>query len=221
MRTRRGAKAFRIFSAALALAGALLLPAAGGEEASAQRRYGQRRYEQRAYDRGDSALVARAQSVTGDNFRVPTRTPAGARVYAVTEPRAQTLRAIDHGLSELFAVARRQGYRAGLNHADYTVFVAQPDRQRDRDGRYSPDIAVGAAQYAGSVYDQGGYVFAAGMVLAFQPSAFVVAEHDRDWRRVADVARYEGEHLVLYHNDRRRFEQTKDHSRGGGHPILQ
>jgi hypothetical protein len=33
--------------------------------------------------------------------------------------------------------------------------------------------------------------------------------------------RYEGEHLVLYHNDRRRYQRTFDHSKGGSHPILQ
>ena len=51
--------------------------------------------------------------------------------------------------------------------------------------------------------------------------AFVIAEHDRDFQRIANVVRYEGEHLVLYHNDRRRYAQTVDHSGGGGHPILQ
>ena len=33
--------------------------------------------------------------------------------------------------------------------------------------------------------------------------------------------RFEGEHIVLYQNDRRRYQETADHSRGGGHPILQ
>ncbi len=59
------------------------------------------------------------------------------------------------------------------------------------------------------------------MVLANEPPAFIVAEHDRQFDRIADVARYEGEHLVLYHNDRRLYSQTADHSRGGSHPILQ
>lgn len=163
----------------------------------------------------------RAESVTGDTFGFAGTTPGGANFFARARPRAESLRAIDSGLSELFAVARRNGFRARLNHSDYTVFIARPDRTRDRDGKYSPDIAVGASQYAGSVYDQGGYVYAAGMVLAFQPCAFVVAEHDRDFRRIHDVARYEGEHLILYHNDRRRYQETYDHSRGGSHPILQ
>jgi hypothetical protein len=131
------------------------------------------------------------------------------------------LNAIDRGLTDLFAVARKNGYRRGLNYADYTIYIANADRDRDSGGRYSPDIAVGAAQYAGSDYDQGGYVYAAGMVLAFNPMSFVIAEHTRDLNRVSDIVRYEGEHLVLYHNDRRRYSQTADHSQGGGHPILQ
>ena len=171
--------------------------------------------------RGDARLVGRAESVTGDAFDFETETPRGARVYSVRRPRPEMLRAIDAGLSELFAVARRHGYRARLNYSDYTVFVARADRARNRDGAYSPDIAVGAAQYAGSVYDQGGYVYAAGMVLAFQPMAFVVAEHERDFGRVSNYVRYEGEHLVLYHNYRDLYQRTYDHSRGGGHPILQ
>jgi hypothetical protein len=80
---------------------------------------------------------------------------------------------------------------------------------------------VAANQYAGSVYDQGGYVFAAGMVMEFNRCVFIIAEHDRDLQRVSNVVRYEGEHLILYHNDRQLYSRTADHSRGGSHPILQ
>ncbi len=159
--------------------------------------------------------------MTGDNFTVAVSTPRGAQVYAVGTPRREALGAIDDGLTQLFAVARRHGYDERLRYSDYTIFIARADRTKNSAGGYSPDIALGAAQYAGSVYDQGGYVYAAGLVLSFQPCAFVLAEHERDWQRVANVVRFEGEHLVLYHNDRRRYQETADHSRGGGHPILQ
>lgn len=165
-------------------------------------------------------LITRAQQVTGDRFTVATTTPRGVTVVARVTPRPEVLRAIDRGFADLFAAAARQGYRSRLNFSDYTVFIGRADRTRDSSGQYSPDIAVNAGQYAGSVYDQGGYVFAAGMVLAYSPAAFVIAEHERDWQRVANVVRYEGEHLVLYHNDRRLYSKTADHSRGGGHPIL-
>ena len=165
--------------------------------------------------------LGKAQRITGDRFTVSGRTPRGAAVYGVRRPSAAMLAAIDQGLTDLFAVARKNGYGRGLNYADYTVYIARADRDRDSGGRYSPDIAVGAAQYAGSEYDQGGFVYAAGMVLANSPMSFVIAEHTRDLNRVSDIVRFEGEHLVLYHNDRRRYAQTADHSRGGGHPILQ
>ena len=209
----KGAKqGLRVKLAALALcaAAAGALVAAASPPAAAQRGAGV-----------DRRAVAQAERYTGDRFRHVTRTPRGAQVVSVSPPRAEMLNAIDGGLSELFAVARRHGYRAGLNYANYTVFIARADRQRDSAGAYSPDVAIGAAQYAGSVYDKGGYVYAAGIVSSFSPMSFIVAEHDRDFGRVSNVVRYEGEHLVLYHNDQRRYRETADHSRGGGHPILQ
>lgn len=181
--------------------------------ASAQRR-------QAVQVRVDDALIAEAERVSGDEFRIATKTPNGAIVYAVRQPSAAVLKAIDNGLSDLFTVARRNNYRSKLNYSDYTVFIARADRKKDGAGNYSPDIAVAANQYAGSVYDQGGFVYAAGMVVAFNPMAFMIAEHDKNLNRITEVVRYEGEHLVLFHNDRRKYRQTADHSQGGGHPIL-
>ncbi len=167
------------------------------------------------------ALLNRAQSVTGDTFTVSVKTPKGANIYAVSKPSSAMLKAVDKGLTDLFAVARKNNYRSRLNYSDYSIFIARSDRTKDSQGNYSPDIAVGAAQYAGSIYDQGGFIYAAGMVIAYTPCAFVIAEHTKDLNRVSDVVRYEGEHLVLYHNDRQRYLDTADHSKGGGHPILQ
>ena len=166
-------------------------------------------------------VMASAEKVTGDRFTVSTRTKNGAAVYAVTKPSAAVLAAIDKGLTDLFAVARKNGYRNRLNYSDYSIYIGKADRTKDSQGQYSPDIAVGAAQYAGSVFDQGGYIYAAGMVIANDPCSFVIVEHTKNFDRISNVVRYEGEHLVLYHNDRRRYAATADHSKGGGHPILQ
>jgi hypothetical protein len=174
-----------------------------------------------AQDGIERRLVARAEQITGDKFTASIRTPRGARVFARSEPRTDVLRAIDDGLAELFVIARRHGYRARMEYADYTVFIARADRTTDSNGNYSPDIAIAAGQYAGSRYDQGGFVYAAGMVFSFDPGSFIIAEHEKDWQRISNVVRYEGEHLVLYFNDRTLFDRTADHSRGGGHPILQ
>ena len=205
----------------IAVAALMCAALAGGialQSVSAQRINAGRANEQRAsVDRG---TIARAEAYAKDRFNYFTETPRGARVAAVNRPRAEALQAIDAGLAELFTVARRNNYRARVNYSDYIVFIARADRIRDSAGAYSPDISIDAANYAGSVYDQGGYVYAAGIVSSYSPAAFVVAEHERDWGRMSNVVRYEGEHLVLYHNDRRRFQETADHSRGGSHPIL-
>lgn len=169
----------------------------------------------------DRKLVAYAEQMSGDTFPVVTRTSRGVRVFARIAPRPEVLRAIDDGFAELFQIARRHGYTRRLNYSDYTVFIGRADRMKDSQGNYSPDVAVPAGQYAGSGYDQGGFIYAAGMVLTFNPSAFLIAEHDRNWQRISNVVRYEGEHLVLYYNDRPLFEKTADHSKGGFHPILQ
>lgn len=165
-------------------------------------------------------MIVLAQNAAGDEFSFETKTAGGARVYAVNKPSAQMLAAIDRGLTDLFAVARKNKLKKRLGYSDYTIFIARADRTTDANGKYSPDFAVGAAQYAGTEYDKGGYVYAAGMVVAFNPSAFVIAEHAKQFERVADVVRYEGEHIILYHNDRRRFEQTRTHDANNGHPIL-
>ncbi|QYO65236.1 hypothetical protein [Leptolyngbya sp. 7M] len=165
-------------------------------------------------------VLAEAERVTGDRFSYATKSPRGANIYALNRPSAAMLNAIDKGLTDLFSVARKNGYTRRLRYSDYSIFIAKADRTKDSEGNYSPDIAVGAAQYAGTDYDQGGFIYAAGMVIAFDPMAFVIADHNTNTSRVADLVRYEGEHLVLYHNDRRRYAETADHSKGGGHPIL-
>jgi hypothetical protein len=165
-------------------------------------------------------MLAQAQKISGDTFTVNARTPKGANVIGVKQPSAAVLAAIDKGLTDLFAVARKNGYSRRLGYSEYTIYIANPDRTKDSAGNYSPGIAIGAAQYAGTEYDKGGYIYAAGMVIGFSPMAFLIADHSQSLNLVSDIVRFEGEHLVLYHNDRNRYSQTADHSRGGGHPIL-
>ena len=162
-------------------------------------------------------MLNEANRITKDNFPVSTQTSNGVRIYAVNQPSSKALNAIDDGLTELFRIARKNDYKSRLNYSDYTIFIAKADRIKDSSKQYSPDIAVAANQYAGSVYDQGGFVYAAGMVMAYNPLAFIIAEHTKDFQRISNVVRFEGEHLVLYHNDRKRYNQTADHSKGGGH----
>ena len=169
----------------------------------------------------EKLVIAEAERVSQDSFPKSKISPKGAKVFGVKKPGKAMLKAIDQGLTDLFVIARKNGYSKRLNYADYTIFIANPDRNKDFQGNYSPDIAVNAGQYKGSIFDKGGYIYAAGMVIATNPCAFLIGEHKKDFNRVSDVVRYEGEHLILFHNDKKRFLDTQDHSKGGGHPILQ
>lgn len=212
-----------LIRAAFILCGALFI--AGGVDIWSAAKMAQEGRSARAGSYRDGRLVERAERLTSDDFQFTTTTPRGVRLFTRAggaRPRAEMMRAIDDGLSELFAIARRNRYAARTRHADYTVFIARPDRTQNRDREYSPDVALPVdGNYAGSIYDQGGYVYAAGLVVAFDPCAFAVAEHERDYERVRNIARYEGEHIILYHNDRARYNATLDHTRAGAHPILQ
>ena len=162
-----------------------------------------------------------AERISGDSFGVTARTPLGANIYAIKQPAKEVLAAIDKGLTDLFTIARKNRFRSRLNYSDYSIYIGKADRQKDTAGQYSPDIAVGAGQYSGTIYDKGGFIYAAGIVVALNPCAFMIAEHNKNFARVSDAVRFEGEHLILYHNDRKRYRETADHSQGGGHPILQ
>ncbi len=165
-------------------------------------------------------VLSQAEKTSGDRFTFSARTPRGAVVYSTRRPSTYVLRAIDKGLTDLFAVARKNRYRNRLNYSDYTIYVAKADRTKDADGNHSPAIAIPSAQYAGTVFDKGGYMYVAGMVISNEPPAFLVPDHDQNVDHLSDYVRYEGEHLILYHNDRRLYSATADHSRGGSHPIL-
>ena len=119
-------------------------------------------------DAQNRQVLAKAESVTGDRFPFAVRTAKGANIYAAERPSMAMLSAIDKGLTDLFAVSRKNRYSRRLSYSDYTIFIAKADRTKDRQGKYSPDVAVGAGQYAGTDYDQGGFIYAAGMVVAYK-----------------------------------------------------
>src|SRR5215831_9951777 len=75
--------------------------------------------------------VTEAERITGDSFPVSAKTPKGANIYAVSQPSPEMVGAIDKGLTDLFAVARKNGYSRHLNYSDYTIFIAKADRTKD------------------------------------------------------------------------------------------
>lgn len=171
-------------------------------------------------NRNEKILVRLAEQITKDKLTHRTKSPAGVTIISANKVSDEMLGAIDKGFADLFEIAAKHGFTVRLKHSDYIVFVGKADRTIDANNAYSPDIAVPSGQYKDSEYDKGGFIFAAGMVLAYTPCAFIIADHEKDFERAADVVRFEGEHLVLYHNDKALFDKTADHSKGGGHPIL-
>ncbi|MGI8494670.1 MAG: hypothetical protein ACR2L1_05065 [Pyrinomonadaceae bacterium] len=169
---------------------------------------------------GNTAVTNLAERRSGDQFTFNTKTPKGAVVYGVKPLSRGMLAAIDKGLDDLFAVARKHGYRLRLNHSYYSIYIARPDRLKNRNGDYSPGIAVNAPEYNGSEYDQGGFIYVAGVVFYLNPDAFLIVDYDKNFDAVSEIVRFEGEHIILYYNDRKLYNKTGDHSRGGGHPIL-
>jgi hypothetical protein len=173
-----------------------------------------------AQNYSDQDVLMQAERISGDKFTFRKKTSKGAIVYSERKLDKQFLKSIDQGLTDLFAVARKNGYNLKLNYSDYTIFIANPDRLNDADGNYSPGFSISVRQYAGSIFDKGGYMYVAGMVISNNPCAFLITDENKEFNRISDVVRYEGEHLVLFHNDRKRYNQTADHSKGGSHPIL-
>src|SRR6185369_6280999 len=133
----------------------------------------------------EKTVLAEAERISKDKFNFVVNSPMGAKVYGVKKPSAQMLAAVDKGLTDLFAVAKKNNYFKRLNYSDYVIFISSPDRLKNYDGNYSPDIAIGSAQYAGSVYDKGGYIYVAGMVIGYNPGAFLIGEHTQDFNRAS------------------------------------
>lgn len=169
---------------------------------------------------GNPTVTRYAERESGDKFTVAVKTRKGANVYATKTPSQETLNAIDKGLDDLFAVARKNNYRARLNHSYYSIYIARPDRTQDKDGNYSPGIAVNVGDYAGGIYDKGGYMYVAGMVFYLNPDAFLIVDYGKNTSSVAEIVRNEGEHIILYYNDRQLYNRTSNHGNFGGHPIL-
>lgn len=128
------------------------------------------------------------------------------------------------GFTETFAKARALGYTEGQSFTDYTVLVFPSVRNYDDNGTYSPVFQVflnPKDPYIGSVYDHGGWIYAAERVLTrngVPTGTFIIADNtSREY--TARAVTYGLEHLLLFKNDRSRYEATKTHLTGG-HPLF-
>lgn len=149
----------------------------------------------------------------------PKRTPNGTTVYSFETVTPQNLQNIDEGLARVFDISSRvYGYQNGLNFSDYKIVLFK--RSALCTGT-AVGFAVRADNYDGSEYDKDprpgyGVVCAAGLSAEFEQPLAVVVQDDS---MIALATRFEGEHLILYKNDRQKWGETVTHSTGG-HPLL-
>lgn len=149
------------------------------------------------------------------------QTPKGATAYSYQSITHSNMTEIDRGLDRVFDVSRRvYKYTNLLNHGDYRVILFKQSRLCD--GLSVPAFAVNAPDYDGTEYDRDprpgyGAVCAAGLSAEFEFPLIVVVQNDSI---IAEATRFEGEHEILYHNDRWRWQETLFHANGQGHPLL-
>jgi hypothetical protein len=133
--------------------------------------------------------------------------------------------AFERRLPELAAA---YGWENAINPAEYTVYVFPVVREYDENNQYSPAFKVpidSSDPYANSDYvktDEDGnlYILAAEQVVDADNKIFIVAHYEANWQQSVDAIYFGIEHILAYHNDPELYLQTRDHSQGGGHPIL-
>lgn len=153
-------------------------------------------------------------------------TPQGVSVRSANKISDQTLSDIDAGLQDLFNIVRRKpyDYQNFVAHGNYEVALFPRNTKRCENPAFTiqrfdqPRYPDGYDQHP--VFDKdpkiGSVILCiAGIVTEFDPQGTFVIVDDAATTRT--VTRYEGEHIVLYHNDRRRWGDTIGlHS----HPLL-
>lgn len=147
------------------------------------------------------------------------KTPRGATVYSYENVTPANLEKVDDGLARVFDIASRvYGYKNGLNYSDYRIILFK----RSKLCTTAAGFAVNAPDYDGTEYDKDprpgfGVVCAAGLSAEFESPLAVIVQDDPT---ILLATRFEGEHLILYVNDRWKWQETLFHGNGSGHPIL-
>lgn len=164
-------------------------------------------------------LMKRALAITNK-----TTTSQGVKVWIEDGAQPPSEAAIHLGLENCFEKARCKGYTAALSPSDYTIAVLKAAEERSSDGM--PALAIPAGEYAGTIYDKGGYILIAGQMLQADyedGNIIAIPEHSRaaaELTHLALIVDFEAEHIILAYNDGDEFERTKFHGGGISHPII-
>jgi hypothetical protein len=152
------------------------------------------------------------------------RSPGGVEIWveenAVCSPVEQA--AIENGLLQCFEKARAQGYDRPLSLTDYRVAIIADSVRSPEAQIWSYKLPAGP--YTGTEWDLGGYILAAGqMIAAGTPYGNIIAipdHHGTDLEQLEQIVMYEAEHIILAYCDGDKFEATKIHGQGQGHPLF-
>lgn len=164
--------------------------------------------------------------ISGRVFAITDRTilPSGLAVWVEDGASLNDaeIAAIENGLERCFEKARRAGYDRPLRLSDYIVAIVGDAVRSPESQIWSYKLPAG--DYAGSEWDLGGYILAAGQMIAVgEPYGNIIAvpEHKgTDLEQLAEVVMYEAEHIILAYCDGEKFEATKIHGSGQGHPLF-
>lgn len=154
-------------------------------------------------------------------IRNRTSSPLGVQIWIEdgAECSLEARRAIERGLARTFAKSGCLGYPRTLTYGDAIVAIVkgEPDSQGN------PAYRIPAGPYAGTIYDKGGYILVAGEVISVGDqigNIIVIPEHRTNMAHLETVTEHEWEHVEYAWHDAERFEATKFHGVGEGHPIM-
>lgn len=136
--------------------------------------------------------------------------------------------AIDAGFLELFERATAAGYDRPLNLSDYAVAIMAGSIRAPESRMWCYKLPVGA--YKGTQWDLGGYILAAGETVFYSGldgegnvialPYYHNATSAEDLANLSRITGYEGEHVILFHCDPPRWNETSVHGVGQGHPLF-
>lgn len=137
--------------------------------------------------------------------------------------------AIEEGLNEVFNRARLRNYSAPLTLPEYTVAIMGNSERAPESGIWCYRLPAGA--YAGTPWDLGGYILAAGATVFYsldnpsEGNVMAIPDHKQthtpeDLANLSRVVAYEAEHIILRHSDFPLWQATKVHTPTTGHPLF-
>jgi hypothetical protein len=147
-----------------------------------------------------------------------------------TDRNSFSLASCDAGIEKAFEKGGCAGYPIDRprHRISIVVFNSIPDSQGDpafkvfiRPGNFYYNTEWDKEQGTGAEVDH--YVLAAAQMVAVgEPygDVIVVPHHSGNEAHLATVVEYEMEHVLLAYYDGTKFEETKNHGQGQGHPLI-